>query len=438
MMAAQSETEQESFAKGLEELYVRFDAADPLQKARAKAWEQFQELGLPGARSEVFRYIRLKQLFSRSFQDSAPSLIDKGRIEQLIYPECHQSAFVFVNGCYRPELSYTQGIPNRVVSLPLNQAVRTYGTLLNNTWGKEIKEEVDPFAILNLALHREGLFLYIPPKTLLEAPLQILHIVDCGSTPTVMMPRVQLFAGTQAELKIVSTVAYANCLGCWVNGMWDIAMDEGARLQLTQVNEKAPDDLWLFDALRASLKRDCMMKAVLVAEGAAGIRNDYKVSLNGENGEAQLNGISMLKEKREAHVHVIMDHQAPNCRSMQLYKNVLNDFGHSSFEGKIMVRQPAQKTQAFQLNNNLLLSDRAHADSKPNLEIFADDVKASHGATVGQVDAEQLFYMKTRGFSEVDAKNLLVYGFCQEVIQMIPVASVLEDVSSRAKRVLTS
>ncbi len=164
------------------------------------------------------------------------------------------------------------------------------------------------------------------------------------------------------------------------------------------------------------------------------VRTDYHVILAGENAEALLNGVWMLADKREAHIHIFIDHQAPQCRSYQLFKGVLNDFSRSSFEGKIMVRQAAQKTEAFQLNNNLLLNDHAHADSKPNLEIFADDVKASHGATVGQLDIEQLFYMKTRGFPEEEAKNLLIYGFAEQVIQMIPLESLRNSISERVAR----
>ena len=154
-----------------------------------------------------------------------------------------------------------------------------------------------------------------------------------------------------------------------------------------------------------------------MTEGAKTVREDYKIALNGENGEADLNGLWVLKEKNECHVNVMIEHVAPHCRSNQLFKGVLDDFARSSFEGKIWVRKEAQKTDAFQLNNNLLLSDHANADSKPNLEIFADDVKASHGSTMGQVDEEQLFYLKTRGFSKEVAEKFLVRAFCQEVLQ---------------------
>ena len=141
----------------------------------------------------------------------------------------------------------------------------------------------------------------------------------------------------------------------------------------------------------------------------------------------------MLKDKREAHVNVRVEHLAPHCRSNQLFKGVLTDFSRSSFEGKIYVDQIAQKTEAFQLNSNLLLSDRAHADSKPNLEIFADDVKASHGATVGQLNAEELFYMKTRGITQEEASNLLVFGFAQEILDLCTLTSLHHQLTRQAQ-----
>ena len=144
----------------------------------------------------------------------------------------------------------------------------------------------------------------------------------------------------------------------------------------------------------------------------------------------------MLDEKQEAHTHVLVDHQAPSCQSNQFFKGVLTDLARSSFEGKIYVRREAQKTMAYQLNRNLLLSERANADSKPNLEIFADDVKASHGATIGQLDEEQLFYLRTRGYSQEEARNILVYAYVKEVLDLITVPTLHQVLLQRAQRFL--
>jgi Fe-S cluster assembly protein SufD len=253
-----------------------------------------------------------------------------------------------------------------------------------------------------------------------------------------IMPRLHIFAGTQSQLALFSNKAILSGQGYCVNGVVDIAIEDDAHVRYTHVDFDEPSEVFHFEALRGYLKRNSTLKTVQATDGGLSVRHDYRVALTGENAEALLNGVWMLNGKNEAHYHVLMDHQAPLCRSMQLFKGALSAVSHSSFEGKILVRQAAQKTQAFQLNNNLLLSDRATADSKPNLEIFADDVKASHGATIGQLDEEQLFYMKTRGFDSVEAKNLLVHAFCKEVIDLITLPSLLKDVTQRANRYLTN
>ena len=186
-----------------------------------------------------------------------------------------------------------------------------------------------------------------------------------------------------------------------------------------------------------TLKRNSIFHAVNYTEGSFTVRNDYRVALTGERGEASLNGVWMLDEKHEARVHVLMDDQAPSCQSNQLFKGVLTDFARlPSFEGKIYVRREAQKTMAYQLNRNLLLSDRANADSKPNLEIFADDVKASHGATVGQLDEEQMFYLRTRGYSQEEARNILVYAYTKEVLDLVRIPTLHQLLLQRAERFL--
>lgn len=436
-MMAELGLEQKIFTTLLEKHLAAVHQGDALQKARQKAWNQFLELGLPTKKTEAYRYIKLRHLFSQNYELPQDVGISSEEVISLIYPECQQSFLVFVNGQYYPELSQTQALPSQVVVSTLQEATRTFGTFFNNHWTKSLKDEDDTFAIINSALHRQGAFVYIPPKTVVEAPIQILNLVTEQDQLSMLMPRVNLFVGAQSDVKVVSVLKQSVSQGYFVNQVSDFVLDEDAHVHYTQIlNDEHPLG-WHFEAVRAHLKRQSTFKTVCVTDGGMTVRTDYRIFLAGENAEALLNGVCMLGDKREAHTHIFIDHQAPNCRSYQLFKNVLNDFSRSSFEGKIMVRQPAQKTEAFQLNNNLLLSDHAHADSKPNLEIFADDVKASHGATVGQLDPEQLFYMKTRGFPESEAKNLLIYGFAEQVIEMIPLKSLRESISEKAKRYLT-
>lgn len=414
----------EAFQAFLEKQFQQASSADSMLKMRAKAWEYFLQLGLPTRHHEAFRYLKLRQLFSNLYTPAKRAAVSHSRIAASVLPECTHSVVVFVNGYYEPTLSDISALPKQMSISTLSDAMRPYGAFLNNQWARSIKEETDPFAMLNAALHSDGIFLYLPPKTVVDVPVQILHVTDVQETAALISPRLHVFAGTHSQIDIsVSYTCLTGNIFC-MNQASDIAVEEGARVRYIQTTEEMPADSWHFESVRAYLKRDSNLLTAGVSNGSAAMRYNYHVSLVGENSEASLNGVWMLNGNREAHTYVTVDHQAPNCRSMQLYKGVLNDTSKSSFEGKILVQRQAQKTDAFQLNNNLLISDRAQANSKPNLEIFADDVKASHGATVGQLDSEQLFYMKSRGFPESEAKKMLVHSFCKEVIDRIPLLSL--------------
>jgi Fe-S cluster assembly protein SufD len=437
MTTDQREAPEAAFQSFLWELYGLTDTTDPLQKIRAKAWDHFLKLGLPTKKNDVYRYIRLRSFFANNYMPSQINEISQSFIDIHTLPECKGCVAIFINGHFSPEYSRLENIPKNVVLETLAQGMSTYGNFLSNQSAKSLKDEIDPFATLNAAVNRNGLFLYVPPKTIFNVPLQLLNIINTDSSPMYIVPRAQIFAGMQSELCIVSTQAILSGEKYTFNLAVDISVEEGAHVHYTQNACGIPSNIWHFEALRATLKQDSTLKTVNVNNGSATARFDYRATLLGPNAEAFLNGVWMLSGQNESHTHVTIDHQAPNCRSMQLFKGALNDLSRSSFEGKILVRQAAQKTEAFQLNNNLLLSDRANADSKPNLEIFADDVKASHGSTFGQLDNEQIFYMKTRGFSDIEAKNLLVYGFCEKVIDLITIPSLHKQLQKIAKGYLS-
>jgi Fe-S cluster assembly protein SufD len=428
-MMAQLGSEQEEFHSLLDHQRTQSYLSDELKQIRDAAWEHYLSLGLPTKQNEAYRYIKLRHLFSQSHSLASDCELDRDQIEALIYPECKESVLVFVNGYYNSRLSCVDALPSKVVVSSLQDSMKTFGVFLRNTWSKSLKEERDPFATLNSALHPRGTFVYVPPKCIVEVPLQILQISATTEPFQVTMPRVLVFAGAHSQVEIISVQKNIGAGGCFINQTTEVALEEGAHVHYSQVLCDEHPQGWHFDAFRATLKKNSSLTTVCATQGSMAVRNDCKIVLAGENAEALLNGVWMLDERKEAHVNVLIDHQAPYCRSHQLFKGVLSDFSRSSFEGKIMVRQAAQKTEAFQLNNNLLLSDHAHAYSKPNLEIFADDVKASHGATVGQLDPEQLFYMKTRGVSEQRAKNLLTSGFCEQVVEKFQLETLSKEVS---------
>ncbi len=405
---------------GLQQYFEQIRDTDLLRGMREKAWDHFLELGLPEKKDDAFKYVPLRRFYELALEGPSLPAIQKEDILSYIYPECRGSYLVFVNGSYASELSDLTHIPKKVVVQPIVDAMRSYGPFLQSRWSKALKEEPDPFAILNLAAHPKGLFFYVPPKVVVDAPIQTLFL-SVGEN-SFAPARLQLFLASQAEVQWISSIAGDGIH----NTLVDVALEDGASFQQTDVSH--PGRGWHFNFLRATLKRDSRLKHFSMTRGERVTRHSLRTHIQGENADVLLQGLWHLQQASQSHTHVFVEHAAPHARSLQKFKGVLKDVSQSSFEGKIFVRPEAQKTEAYQLNHNLLLSEGAIANAKPNLEIFADDVKASHGATFAQVDDEQLFYLKSRGLSSTVATQLLIRGFMQEMIDQIPIASVRQGV----------
>ncbi len=395
--------------KQLESLFsLSGDLMDPWRK---KARQRCEALGPPPLKSEDFQYVPLAKWHSRShgpFQSShcAPEP----------FPESASSYLVFTDGVFQPQLSQ---IPSPLVALPLSSAMKSYGLFLQNRLQRSLKEETDFFALLNGACHPQGLFLYAPPHTNLSSPLHIIHLTSPNS---LSFPRIQLVMGKQANLNIIHTSPSHDH-----HAFIDCVLDESARASFYDLSLPSPSS-WQTQAFRALLKRDSFLQTFHITTGAETVRTSLKIELAEENSEALVQNLSLLSHESQSHFHSLVEHQAPHCRSRQHIKSILQHQSRSSFEGKIFVRPIAQKTEAYQNSQTLLLSNEATSYSKPNLEIFADDVKASHGATISQPNAEALFYLRSRGLSHQQARALLVQGFCQELLQSIPYASIHEKI----------
>lgn len=397
-------------------------------------WEKLAEIGLPYKSHEAFRYVSLREFYLASFKGSAQKTIDKSLIFDAILPECIHSHLVFINGCLSLELSNLSALPSQTVVLSLDDAFHTHGSFLKNYFSNALKEESDPFALINLALHGTGGFLYLPPKCEVEPPLQCLHIVT-GDEPMLVSTRLHLVLGSCSQMRCILTTKQLNpnAHHCLVPST-QLSIEEGAQAHLLNMVDTLP--AWHFETVRATLKRNAQFNSLNFTFGGKVVRQSYRVCLKGENSQVNLNGLWMLKSNRTAHVHTSVEHEAPHTRSMQHFKGILNDHSQSSFEGKIKVAPQAQKTEAYQLNNNLILGQGAVANSKPNLEVFADDVKASHGATISQLSDEQLFYLTTRGIDPKTAKQLLISGFCREMIDKIPYDSLLTKLHANLQEVM--
>lgn len=414
-----------------ESLFAETAKDGPLARVKDKAWDHFLELGLPDPRKEAYRKVRLRELLNMSFSLPKMAEISAQDLDAAILEECQGSCLVFVNGHFCQESSRTSSLPKSLVLAPLGKAMKTYGALIQGHWAKEMKRESDPFATLNAALHPEGVFIYCPPKQQVETPIQILHVITREAEGSLLSPRTQVFVGQEGKVDFCLSVLNQGCEQFWSNGCTDFIIEKGARSRLVNLSE-VPPSAWHFEYFRAKQARDSSFKVTDFNVGSKIVVRDYRVLLEGENAEAELNGAWMLSDRNQSQSAVFMEHAAPNCRSSQLFKGMVSGLGHSNFEGKIYVHPVAQQTDAFQANHNLVLGDKAQADSKPGLEIFADDVKASHGATVGQPDPEELFYLQSRGLSPQAAQKLLVAGFCEEVLETIPYKTIREKVMDLA------
>lgn len=405
-------TEETPFFSSLQQIF-RAQESDSLKE---KAWDHFLELGLPDKSSDAFKYVPLRKLYDLKLETAKSTSPSQAMIDSVAIPEAEGSTLVFANGRFSKELSC---LPSKIVILPLQEALKIYGPFLQGRLHKNLKEETDPFAVLNIALQHEGIFCYLPPNLRVEKPL---HLIFYGEGASSYHPsRLHIFCSSGSELKTVSTV-----VGDGVHHTaMDVAVEENAHFSHSAVSTKGRGIH--FSDFKATLKRTSSLKHLSTTESKALTRNRLRVSLLGEGSSALLQGLWNLSGNHQCHTHVHVEHVAPSAHSLQKFKGVLRGQSQSSFEGKIYVHPEAQKTEAYQLNHNLLLDEGAVANAKPNLEIFADDVKASHGATMSQVDAEQLFYLQSRGVAKDVAKDLLVKGFIREILDQIPYESLRHD-----------
>ncbi|MFY7842990.1 MAG: SufB/SufD family protein [Rhabdochlamydiaceae bacterium] len=381
---------------------------DVFKDWRQKFWEKFLSLGLPDKKQEEFRYVALKNLYQSGL--SSCFSLDKITVDAHILSFCQDNVLVFIDGRYAPGFSCTKHLPLKVVSKNLKDAFRSYKSFIEKKWKKDLEEEKDPFYTLNMSLFEEGYFLFIPPHTSISKPLQILHL----TTGEICFPKLELILGEEAHLKVVSK--QVSLSSSFVHMNIGVSLEKQSSCEWTFMEENVLES-YCFLHMAAFLKEGAQFKQVMTSLRPHGNRHKIKVSLLETEARAWAGGLYLGDGKDRLSTHVNMFHLAPHTYSTQLFKGVLNKTSHSHFRGEIYVAPEALKTEAYQLNNQLLLGQGAVAISQPNLQILADDVKASHGATISQLNQEQLFYLQSRGLSPHEAVLILLRGYCDEVLE---------------------
>lgn len=394
-----------------------------LAELQQVALNRFELLGFPHSKHEMFTYLNTKGLVETAFGLSDGSKkVSEDFVASHIYPDCESQCLVFVDGVLNRDLSRLEGVNTYLV--PLSEAVSDQE--LQKYLSETAENENDVFAALSTAFCGEGLVFKVGDNTQISGPVQVLF-VSTGGSPVMHVPRLVWQLGNLSEVKVIEKFVGVEG-GYFINAVQDWLLAEGAGVSFTQVQADASDS-WHFSKTRVHLHRNSRFHSTNASYGTQLARHHYDVRLKEEGSELRLNGVSVLDDKEQVHNFIRIHHEAPQCVSHQHFKNIINGQARSSFDGTVIVNQGAQLTNSNQLINNLMLSNDCHADNKPNLMIFADDVKCTHGATIGQIDEEQWFYLQTRGLSARVAKELLTRSFAKSIIETIEFPEVVKELN---------
>ena len=392
-----------------------------VQELRAAAIARFSGMGFPNTKMEDWRFTNVDAIASRPFTlthgGALPSAADVHAHELC---EAHRHLLVFVNGVYAPSLSQVAGLPDGVRVGSLADALRDPAEKVDAHIAKHAWM-ANPFTALNTAFLHDGGYVRVAANVIVDEPIQILYLAAPGADRSVAHPRTLVVADRLSRASVVETYAGIGDATYWTNAVTEIVVGDGARVDCYRVQREGPNAFHVA-ATHTHQGRDATVHLHPVVLGGAMTRHDIGVVMNGENGLSVLNGLYVLGQRQHVDHHTTIDHAKPHCESHEYFNGILDDHSRGVFNGRIIVRPGAQRTDSKQTNNNLLLSEEARADSQPQLEIYADDVKCTHGATLGPIDEKAMFYLTSRGIPKAEARSLLTYGFGAEIIERMEIA----------------
>jgi Fe-S cluster assembly protein SufD len=404
-----------------------------LQDLRDRGAARFAALGFPTVRDEEWRFTNVAPVTTGEFRDAdGTAAVSEQQLTDLLYGDA-PFRLVVVNGRYRPELSRVHGLPGqvRVGSLAgvISGDLAADSEIVQRYLGQLADLNVRAFDALNTARLDDGAFVHIPDGAAVAAPLQVMFVStgESAGEATVSHPRLLVVVGSQAQVKLVET--YVGWGGRYfTNAVTEIFVGENSVLDHYKVQEDSVDAFHIA-SMHVHASRSANFSSHSFALGGKLVRNDAVAILDGEGAECTLNGLYLADGDRLVDNHTTIDHAKPHCPSHEVYKGILGGRARAVFNGKIIVRPDAQKTNAKQTNRALLLSDSASINTKPQLEIFADDVKCTHGAAIGQIDEDAIFYLRARGLTLAEARDMLIHAFAGEIldrVQIEPLKRALE------------
>jgi Fe-S cluster assembly protein SufD len=375
---------------------------------------------------EEWKYTDVAAIARTSFAPAQYELngLKASQLNQLTFGNLNCPRLVFVNGFYSPELSSPQDLPDGVQVRSLAEVLEKEPDLVEPYLGRHAKYDEHAFVALNTASIRDGAFVWVPPGTVLTEPIHLLYLSTAAAEPVVAHPRNLIVIGRDSQAAVLEGyVGLQENSNYFTNLVTEIVAGENSVVDHYKLHQESKEAFHI-STLQLYQDRGSSLRTFNVTLGGLLTRNEINAVLDGEGCECALDGLYLLSGRQHVDNHTRLEHAKPHCDSREIYKGILDGKSSGVFHGRIVVRPGAQKTDSKQTNNNLLLSDEAVVNSKPQLEIYANDVKCTHGATIGQLNEDSLFYLRCRGIDRKTARSLLIYAFASEVINRIKVDSV--------------
>jgi len=396
-----------------------------LNAIRKDALARFDELGFPTTREEQWRFTSVAPIASVPFipADPEPNSLTISDISRYTVCEARCTQLVFLNGFYCENLSTVKFVPKGVRIISLAKALETERALLEPLLSRSEFNRHNAFTALNTAFMADGAFVYVPANTVLKDPIHLLFLSTNQAEPVISVPRSFIVLGNGSQASIVESYAGLGSGLYFTNTMTEIHVGANCTVDHYKLQRES-DAAFHMANVQVIQDRDSSYSSHSVSLGGSLVRNNITVLLNGTGADCELNGLYVTKGRQHVDNHTTIDHSKPNCISRELYKGILDDVSSAVFNGRIVVRKDAQKTNARQTNKNLLLSKGAAINTIPQLEILADDVKCMHGATIGQLNEEELFYLRSRGIDRDAARTLLTYAFASELLRAVKIKPI--------------
>lgn len=418
----------------IQQFKERFDqSAKPgsaLEPLRRNAFNAFNAMGIPTAKHEEWKYTRISNLFNKSYHLSEPSTIAEAEIDALRLPGHEQAnELIFVNGIFSYELSNIRS--QHFVVMPLEKAAENeYSDIVAKHLGHSSQYLKDGIHALNTAFVQGGVFVQAKKGKIMQHPIYIYNITDARSANVFSQPRSLFHISEGAQVQIVETFATIGSQEGFTSRVMEAVVEKDAITEYYLIQNDA-DNASQVSTTHIRQTGKSNTHTVTISLNGNIVRNNLNIVLEAAYSEAHLYGLYLQNGQSHIDNHTVVDNVQPNCQSNELYKGIMDGSSTGVFNGKIFVRQPAQKTNAYQSNKNVLLSEAASVNAKPQLEIFADDVKCSHGCTVGRLDEEGLFYLQSRGIDEQNARALLLHAFAVDILEKINLTPIREYIDKQ-------